>query len=464
MMPVVASSKEGPGGPKLLESMTIENEYGISKYKFEYDAAGRMAKTFFYHGGELYDERAFAYSGDNLVIVKEQKIGLGEIETRFARNGNSITVTCDARPTLTHTIIIGKDLYATKKTSRDEDGTFVETYLYEGGNLVKMASAAQGNELFGEFKYDDKKSPFYNCKTAKWLLQHWHGPMGHNNNVVESHSGGNVGRPEFAAFAYEYDGDGFPAKRTMTVKEDADSKNVLKTETATYAYRGGAAGQAPASLGFPQKINFFRFSKSVSQRPLNIIPEARIWGWSNKGKVAYSIETAIDGRGGQIINFAILDLVSDSIAFELKMDSFDHDDATDETLYILYSDAILGALKKHEIAEQKSEFMRFPIRKNDMIYDCGIANIAHKKSELDFFDADSLLSKYSVLVTASGKKKVIGTFAPVNEMTAFAYVCGYILSPFENRALVVVAEEHWGFEGTELKFRLSGCHLGAGFK
>jgi hypothetical protein len=213
-------------------------------------------------------------------------------------------------------------------------------------------------------------------------------------------------------------------------------------------------------LSFPPKVNFFQYSLSVSGRPLYGFPNARIWGWSNNGKVAYSIETEVEGRGGQKIDFVVLDLISDDIEYELKMDSFDHNDVTDEALYNLFRTDISNALKKYNISGQRTEFLRFPIRKNDMVYDSRIINVEQKKNDYAF---DTVVSKYAVSVTANGESKTIGTFIPVNTITAHVYVCGYVLSPFENRALVVAAEEHWGFEGTELTYRFSGCHLGVGF-
>ncbi|MDR0453290.1 MAG: hypothetical protein LBH05_00595 [Deferribacteraceae bacterium] len=216
-------------------------------------------------------------------------------------------------------------------------------------------------------------------------------------------------------------------------------------------------------LNFPQEINLFQYSKSVSERPLFMNRNARIWGWSNSGKVAYSIETAVDGRGGQIIDFAVLDLISDKPIFKLKMDSFDHNDATDEALYNLFKANIFDALKTHSIIGQMTEFSKFPIRKNDMTYNGQITNIDYKKDKDGYLGYDTV-TKYTVVATADNKRKIIGDFTPVNATTGYIYVCGYFLSPFENRALVVVAEEHFGHEGTELTYRLSGCHLGTGFK
>jgi hypothetical protein len=213
-------------------------------------------------------------------------------------------------------------------------------------------------------------------------------------------------------------------------------------------------------LAFPPKINVFRYSKSVSEQHLYGFPNVRIWGWSNNGKVAYSIERGVEGRGGQIINFVILDLVTDKTVFQQKMDSEEHNEATDEALYNLFASAISNALKTHDIIGQKTEFSLFPFKKDNTSYDCRIINTEYKKYEFAF---DKVVTKYSVEVTANEKSKIIGNLSPVNTATGHVYVCGYFLSPFQNRALVIVAEEFWGFEGTELMYRFSGCHLGVGF-
>jgi len=213
-------------------------------------------------------------------------------------------------------------------------------------------------------------------------------------------------------------------------------------------------------LSFPPKINFFQHSRSASGGMLYEIPNARVWGWSNNGKVAYSIERQVDGRGGQKIDFIILDLITDDTVFELNMDSFDCNDAEDEALYNLFRANISNALRTNGIVQESPPFSAFPLARNNMTYNSQIINIERKNYDFGF---ETIILKYTVLVTADSKSKIIGNFAPVNTVTGYVYVCGYILSPFENRALVVIAEEHWGNEGTELTYRFSGCNLGVGF-
>ena len=212
-------------------------------------------------------------------------------------------------------------------------------------------------------------------------------------------------------------------------------------------------------LKFPQKINLFQYSTSVSKYQFST-PDARIWGWSNNGKVAYSIEREIEGRGGQQIDFVIFDLISDLVVIEIKMDSENHDGARDEVLYNLFKNNILNALKTSNIIDEKVDFLRFPIARNNITYNGHIIDIEYKKGEIAF---DNVVSKYKVSVTANNNRKIINSFNPIRNETGYVYVCGYFLSPFENRALIIVAEESWGFEGTELFFRFGGCHLGTGF-
>lgn len=214
----------------------------------------------------------------------------------------------------------------------------------------------------------------------------------------------------------------------------------------------------------PDKINFYQVSNPEYNSSYLNCPNARIWGWSNNGKVAYSIERIEEGSGSQIINFVIFDVVSDKAVFELEMDSSDQG-VRDEKLYNLFKDNILKALQAHNIIRQKSDFLRFPLAKNDINYNSQIIDIKYIKDTSGLYDDDTLVvSKYKISVTADGKRKIINEFVPVHGITFSASVCGYVLSPYENRILVVVEETHRGFEGSDIKYRFSGCHLGTGFK
>ena len=95
-----------------------------------------------------------------------------------------------------------------------------------------------------------------------------------------------------------------------------------------------------------------------------------------------------------------------------------------------------------------------------MEYNCSITNITYSSDAYGFFNDN--ITRYTVVVTANGRSKNINTFDS-DAMTRKIYICGYSLSPFEDRALIILAEENFVFEGTELFYVFSGCHLGTGF-
>ena len=209
-----------------------------------------------------------------------------------------------------------------------------------------------------------------------------------------------------------------------------------------------AAGLLNAqSFNIPTPTNLFQYSESSGA--IYEFPTVRIWGWSANGKIAYSVEREAPGIGGQIIEFNVFDAVSDEVVSNFALDSYEEDRVS-----------ITNALRANDIVEGNIDFQPFPIRKNDLEYICTLTNITQSADSFGFFSDN--VSKYSVVVTANEKSKVVNTFN-AGSITRKVYICGYILSPFENRALIVLAEERFVFEGTELFYIFAGCHLGTGF-
>ena len=200
-------------------------------------------------------------------------------------------------------------------------------------------------------------------------------------------------------------------------------------------------------FNIPSPTNLFQHS--VSSGAIYEFPTVRIWGWSASGKIAYSVEREMAGIGGQIIEFNVFNAVSDEIVSNFAIDSYEQDRVS-----------ITNALRANNIVEGEISFEAFPIRRNNLEYVCSLTNITHSPDDYGFFNDN--VSRYTVVVTANGKNKVVNTFS-CNALTRKVYICGYILSPFENRALIVLAEERFVFEGTEVFYVFAGCHLGTGF-
>lgn len=204
-----------------------------------------------------------------------------------------------------------------------------------------------------------------------------------------------------------------------------------------------------------------KYSYSAPYNDIYGFPGMRIWGWSRSGKIAYSVERNIEGRGGTLIQFIIFDTVTDTTVYELNIDSNDY--TINQTpgnlinmLYELEKTKIINAMDKNNIVQRQTDFLPLPIKSPKGEYNCFV-NIEQEEFP-EFYDR---IKEYRVNVSFNGKNKIIKNTTDVEAVSV--YTCGYFLSPFENRAVVIIGEERWGFEGTELFYLLSGCNLDRGF-
>jgi len=182
---------------KLLVSFT--DEKGKPKEKFEYDEQNRIVKKYTYNEGKLYYIESITYSGDDLVTVEKTQ-GNNRNVIKYVINGNTITV--------------------------GEETLYVGTY--QDGNFTESAYA---------YSYDDKKSPFSNTNTPKWLMQILlYNYSASKNNVLlieGTEECEDVCPP--TEFQYEYDSDGFPTKWTIISEEPPYEEQQKTIEYLTYS-------------------------------------------------------------------------------------------------------------------------------------------------------------------------------------------------------------------------------------
>lgn len=217
----------GSGSARLLEGIVSD----IETVKFEYDDKDRIVKMYSYRHGELQSTSTLSYSGNNPVKLTN-KYEWGESSTYFGRNGDTITVSGDE---WNQVLTVNAAGYIAAVTQQ-EPGEYSETVnIYSAGNLIKQTTAVvfdyapgEKNESFSEYRYDDMKSPFFYCMTGKWFLQ-WYLEFGYENNVTFSRN--SIVDLEFA---YEYDNDGFPVKRTRIMANGG----IVEYSTSHFFYRG----------------------------------------------------------------------------------------------------------------------------------------------------------------------------------------------------------------------------------
>ena len=215
-------------------------------------------------------------------------------------------------------------------------------------------------------------------------------------------------------------------------------------------------------LVLPPRVDLLQYVDSDSSSVKSNSRYARIWGWSEDGKIAYSVEGALNSETTFEIEFVVLDLVTDNVLFNFTV--YDNEwwapgEAEVEIMLNRRRPSILDAMKTHGIIEQRTDFMPFPFHRNGTVYDAQIVDIEYGITE--FWDFEVPV-KYSVLVTANGKGKTIGSFIPYPWLGS-VHVCGYFISPFEDRALAVVAEVLGQYQHGGVLFKFSGFHLEKGF-
>ena len=212
------------GAGKLLERRLFDNGYSAM---LEYDDENRLVKISYYSRGNLDYTATITYDNNSVTIENNPSV-FGE-PMNYVLSNNIIIYSAENS---TRTLIVNDDGYiVTEETRWQTGGSRHIKYEYHGGNLssdtivLKYANGEIYHESTTLYRYDNKKSPFYNDKTPKWLLQTLFSGLGLNNNITYLNN-------RFA-FEYEYDADGFPTKRTWLLYQgDADDN-----ETTLFFYK-----------------------------------------------------------------------------------------------------------------------------------------------------------------------------------------------------------------------------------
>jgi hypothetical protein len=216
----------------------------------------------------------------------------------------------------------------------------------------------------------------------------------------------------------------------------------------------------------PPVIDFFQYSDF---EPMYKWSNIRIWGWSKDGKAAYSNNKFIDGRGGVITTVIILNLKTDAVLYRNSLDSIDFEDFDDyeERYNNAYRNFIANyrnICTQNGIEFIQTDFKNLPIKHNARTVNIIIEKIEKTGTREEWeIERYGKIGSYKVIAKNQRRQKIIheNTF----RNAAFdVIVCGYFISPFEDRALVIVGEYVGVFEGKDVEYVLIGCHLSDGFR
>lgn len=204
-------------------------------------------------------------------------------------------------------------------------------------------------------------------------------------------------------------------------------------------------------------VNYLKFSEFNWAL---LYSDIRIWGWSKDGKIAYH-ENRDGFERGNIEVVTIYDIINDKILSQEFL--FDYDIYNIETYQIVINNFI-DKCRENQIEFIQTEFLELPVMHNNQTVDIILEK---KESSLSDFELDSdnqfgNIEGFKVIAKNQGRQKTICEIS-LQRYAYDVFLCGYFLSPFENRALVVVGEYIHIFEGAGVKFSFIGCHLTIGF-
>ena len=239
--------KDDNGTVFLLKEIQFSDD---RRYVFEYDNQNRITKRTEYIANVRHTDNIFNYHvAEDLIemIMENHQNSQLNGKITFYKNGNKITYDVYNG----HREIELNTQGLPEKLTIDYQGgagagfgewrTASAIFTWQNGNLTKEEWEEDAREygeegsLFSIINrtYDDKKSPFYHCKTPKWLIRevifdHY------NENNIKTETVEYI-PPIFAYLAptyeYSYNDDGFPVTNKISFGEYPD---LIYTETYKY--------------------------------------------------------------------------------------------------------------------------------------------------------------------------------------------------------------------------------------
>lgn len=186
-------------------------------------------------------------------------------------------------------------------------------------------------------------------------------------------------------------------------------------------------------------------------------------GWSKNGHFAYFTEYADEGIGGYMVKIEIINLVNDKV--EWNWETPPDDDNYREEVWKDNYETFKEKLNEYEIIQKKDmEFgeVYFTYKGKEF----NIELKTKKQTDPDYgFD---VIVGTEVFISSPqlGRKKVYSYTEKEYSMILSQMIAGYIMSPYEDRILIFIKNERWGWEGipSVVYFTLTGSNLNTGFQ
>jgi len=186
-------------------------------------------------------------------------------------------------------------------------------------------------------------------------------------------------------------------------------------------------------------------------------------GWSKEGHFAFITEYADEGIGGYMFKIDVINLINDQV--EWSWESEPDDDNYREEIWKDNYKTIKTELNKYGIIQKRN----MEIGNVFFNYKGKEFNIKLKtETEVDRdYGFDVIVGTKIYLNSPQlGNKKVYEYKETDYSMILSQLIAGYIMSPYEDRILIILKNERWGWEGVPsvVYFELTGANLTTGFQ
>ena len=194
--------------------------------------------------------------------------------------------------------------------------------------------------------------------------------------------------------------------------EKVDSTTVRITE----------ADEAGGDFSLPPVIDLYQYQNEYSPSESDL----RFWGWSKDGKVAFSDIDRDRGGNAEYVSVCIFNLVDNTEIYTSGV-GVDYDADGNELPPTVFYDEFREVCRQNGIEFVQAEYRQLPINHNGRTY-----NVIYEKTDKDGIE----LVEYRIFAETQGKRKTV--LVRTEPYIHDVFSLGYFLSPFENRALLVM--------------------------
>ncbi len=209
---------------------------------------------------------------------------------------------------------------------------------------------------------------------------------------------------------------------------------------------------------FPEELPY---NQSVSEV---LVDKFYPLGWSRDGNFAYLIEPADEGLGSYMVGIIIVNLVSDEVLWSWFTEPSVDEELYREDIWKKHYDEFKEKLNKYDIVQVRNirlEDTYFSIDQTDYILRLETKTKKDKDLNIDLVNQSDVYIKSPQM-----GEKLITTIKYEPSFILSQQIAGCLVSPFEDRIVVILKNERWGYEGPPdvVEFEVYGTNLITGFK